>query len=113
MSLAIGVDIGGTKVAAGVVDENGTVLDRERRDTPGNDVEQTESTIVAVVTTLAARPDVSAVGIGAGAPPPRRQRGRNGGGRLDRQRPRDRRLLPAPGLAQRAAAGGAGGPHRA
>lgn len=65
MSLAIGVDIGGTKVAAGVVDEHGRVVDRERRDTPGHDVAETEATIVAVVRTLAGRHAVSAVGIGA------------------------------------------------
>ncbi|HZZ97583.1 MAG TPA: ROK family glucokinase [Jatrophihabitantaceae bacterium] len=62
--LAIGVDIGGTKVAAGVVDENGRVLDRERRDTP-DDVAHTEDAIVEVVELLAARHDVAAVGIGA------------------------------------------------
>ena len=32
--LAIGIDIGGTKVAGGVVDADGTVLHRARRDTP-------------------------------------------------------------------------------
>jgi glucokinase len=64
-TLAIGVDIGGTKVSAGVVDEQGAVLDRERRLTPGHDVGQTESIIVDVVTALAARHDVAAVGIGA------------------------------------------------
>ena len=35
--LAIGVDIGGTKIAAGVVDEDGHVLARARRETPGTD----------------------------------------------------------------------------
>jgi glucokinase len=65
MALAIGVDIGGTKVAAGVVDEQGRVLDRERRDTPGHDVGDTESIIVEVVRILADRNDVEAVGIGA------------------------------------------------
>jgi glucokinase len=65
VALAIGVDIGGTKVAAGVVDDDGRVLDRERRDTPGHDVGDTESIIVDVVRTLAARHDVTAVGIGA------------------------------------------------
>ena len=64
MSLAIGVDIGGTKVAAGIVDESGQVLDRERRDTP-DDVAHTEDAIVEVVELLAARHDVVAVGIGA------------------------------------------------
>lgn len=63
--LAIGVDIGGTKVAAGVVDMAGRIVDRERRDTPSRDVAETEATIVAVVNALAARHDVTAVGIGA------------------------------------------------
>ncbi len=65
MSLAIGVDIGGTKVAGGVVDETGAVIDRERRETPGADVAATTSVIVDVVHALAARHDVAAVGIGA------------------------------------------------
>jgi glucokinase len=65
MGLAIGVDIGGTKVAAGIVDDDGLVLDRERRDTPGHDVADTESVIVDIVRALAARHDVEAVGIGA------------------------------------------------
>ncbi len=60
--LAIGVDIGGTKIAGGVVDESGRVLDTERRDTPGSDVARTEAAIVDVVDTLAARHDVCAVG---------------------------------------------------
>jgi glucokinase len=64
MSLAIGVDIGGTKVAAGIVDEAGQVIDRERRDTP-DDVAHTEDAIVEVVEILAARHDVVAVGVGA------------------------------------------------
>lgn len=63
--LAIGVDIGGTKVAAGVVDETGTVIDSRRRPTPGRDVDETEDTIVDVVNILAARHDVVAVGVGA------------------------------------------------
>jgi glucokinase len=65
MTLTIGVDIGGTKVAAGVVDEAGRILDRERRDTPGHDVADTESIIVDVVRTLADRNQIDAVGIGA------------------------------------------------
>jgi glucokinase len=65
VSLTIGVDIGGTKVAAGVVDENGGIVDRERRLTPSHDVARTEATIVEVVSTLAARHEVTAVGIGA------------------------------------------------
>lgn len=64
-SLAIGVDIGGTKISAGVVDRSGAVIDRERRPTPGSDVAQTEAAIVDVVTALAARHEAGCVGIGA------------------------------------------------
>jgi glucokinase len=63
--LAIGVDIGGTKISAGVVDGAGAVIDRERRATPGTDVRATEDVIVEVVSSLAARHDVCAAGIGA------------------------------------------------
>jgi glucokinase len=65
VALAIGVDIGGTKVAAGVVDGDGTILARTRRDTPGQDAARTEDVIVEVVAELAAAHDVAAVGIGA------------------------------------------------
>jgi glucokinase len=65
MPLAIGVDIGGTKVAAGVVDDDGTVIDIERRATPSRDVADTEHVIAEVVAELAARHEVVAVGIGA------------------------------------------------
>ena len=65
MSLAIGVDIGGTKVAGGVVDETGAIIARTRRDTPGHDVKLTEDIIIEVVEELSSTHDVSAVGIGA------------------------------------------------
>ncbi|HSY15379.1 MAG TPA: ROK family glucokinase [Jatrophihabitantaceae bacterium] len=65
MPLAIGVDIGGTKVAAGVVDDEGRIIDERRRGTPGNDVAETEEVIADVVVGLARRHDVVAVGIGA------------------------------------------------
>ncbi|WP_307812493.1 ROK family glucokinase [Phycicoccus sp. CSK15P-2] len=66
--LAVGVDIGGTKVAAGVVDGTGTVLRRTRRDTPHRSTSPrvVEDTIVsAVEEMLEAEPGVVAVGIGA------------------------------------------------
>jgi glucokinase len=65
MPLAIGVDIGGTKVAAGVVDDQGHVIDTERRPTPSKDVDETEQVIAEVVDDLVKRHDVVAVGIGA------------------------------------------------
>jgi len=61
----VGIDIGGTKVAAGVVDGAGRVLDRELRSTPGRDPAGVRQTVVEVVTALRARHDVLAVGIGA------------------------------------------------
>jgi glucokinase len=65
VSLTIGVDIGGTKVAGGVVDEHGSVLARARRDTPAEDVAKTRAVIIEVVAELSAGHPVEAVGIGA------------------------------------------------
>ena len=65
MPLAIGVDIGGTKVLAGVVDDAGVVIETNRRLTPGHDVHQTEAVIADAVRELSARHEVTAVGIGA------------------------------------------------
>ena len=65
MALAIGVDIGGSKVLGGVVDEHGAVIDTELRVTPGHDVVDTEAVIAEVVDVLAGRHRVAAVGIGA------------------------------------------------
>ncbi|MGW4466991.1 ROK family glucokinase [Micromonospora sp. NPDC004704] len=65
MTLTIGVDVGGTKVAAGVVDADGNVLVRTRRDTPADDVAKTRDVIVEVVAELATGRDIEAVGIGA------------------------------------------------
>lgn len=65
MPLTIGVDVGGTKVAAGVVDEDGRVLARTRRPTPGTSPKHVEDTIAAVVTDLRTEHDVVAVGVGA------------------------------------------------
>lgn len=64
-SLAIGIDIGGTKVAGGVVDPAGRVLAQTRGDTPAHDVVLTRGVIVDTVRELAAAHPVTAVGIGA------------------------------------------------
>ena len=66
-TLTIGVDIGGTKVLAGVVDEHGQVLDRVRKETPYRTTSPAvvEDTIAEAVVELAQRHPVSAVGIGA------------------------------------------------
>ncbi len=63
--LTVGIDIGGTKVLGGVVDEHGTVLTSRRRPTPGRSVPAVEDTIVELVDELSQEYDVAAVGIGA------------------------------------------------
>lgn len=65
MALSIGVDIGGTKVAAGVVDEEGSIIEEIRRATPTEDPEETAATISLVVGELRSRHETVAVGIGA------------------------------------------------
>ena len=64
-TLTIGVDIGGTKVAAGVVDEQGTIVATAHRDTPAEDVSLIEGVIAAAVGDLTSKYDVAAVGVGA------------------------------------------------
>jgi glucokinase len=65
MPLTIGVDVGGTTVAAGVVDEQGSVLETAQRDTPSDDPKRTEDVIADLIRELAASHDVEAVGVGA------------------------------------------------
>ncbi len=68
MTLTIGVDVGGTKVAGGVVDEHGNVVAGNRRDTPAEDHAGTRDTIVEVAAELARQyPEAIAIGIGAAA----------------------------------------------
>ncbi len=65
--LTVGVDIGGTKVAAGVVEPGGRVVELVRARTPSRSTsaDVVEDTITGLVSALAARHAVEAVGIGA------------------------------------------------
>lgn len=63
--LSIGVDIGGTKVAAGVVDPMGTVIRKVLQPTPSYSPEAVEDAICAAVEELGRTDPVVAVGIGA------------------------------------------------
>jgi len=65
MSLNIGVDIGGTKVAAGVVDESGAILATALRDTPAEDPDKTVGVITEVIEELRGSHDIEAIGLGA------------------------------------------------
>jgi glucokinase len=68
VTLTIGIDVGGTKVAGGVVDEHGEVLASTRRGTPAADPAGTRDTIVDVAAELAQQyPAAVAIGIGAAA----------------------------------------------
>jgi glucokinase len=63
--LSIGIDIGGTKVAAGVVDETGAILDSLLASTPSHSPKAVEDAIVGAVNELRSRHRVESVGIGA------------------------------------------------
>jgi glucokinase len=65
VALTIGVDVGGTKVLAGVVTEEGAVLATQRRATPSQNAADTAEVIMEVVRQLQADYTVEAVGVGA------------------------------------------------
>jgi glucokinase len=65
MGLTIGVDVGGTKVLGGVVDDDGQVLERAKVATPTSDPDAIASAIASLVDDLRSRHAVEAVGIGA------------------------------------------------
>ncbi|MCK9869926.1 MULTISPECIES: ROK family glucokinase [Nocardiopsis] len=65
--LTIGVDIGGTKVAAGVVDPEGQILDKVKYPTPSNDPQALADVVARAVGELCGRQEadaVRAVGVG-------------------------------------------------
>ncbi|MBR7676853.1 ROK family glucokinase, partial [Streptomyces daliensis] len=64
MGLTIGVDIGGTKIAAGVVDEEGTILETSTVPTPPT-ADDVIDAIADAVRKASAEYEVDAVGIGA------------------------------------------------
>ena len=65
MSYTIGVDIGGTKVAAGVVDESGKVLAKVQRGTPARSADATRSAVIDLISELSKVHEVEAVGLAA------------------------------------------------
>ena len=94
---SIGVDIGGTKVLAAVVDEGGRVLDTETTPTPGSPGSGLEQASVSEVED--ALVEVVVAADRAARPVPGGRRGR----RLRRPAGRAGALRPAPALARRAA----------
>ena len=65
MGLTMGIDIGGTKVLGGVVDQDGNVLAHARRDTPAEDGPKIVQCVVEVIRELSEKHEVEGVGIGA------------------------------------------------
>jgi len=65
MSLACGVDVGGTKIAGAVVDLEGKILEEARVESPAMDAEAIEQAITDLVAELRSRHEVEVVGIGA------------------------------------------------
>src|SRR3712207_7124315 len=65
MSYAVGVDIGGSKVAAGVVDDHGTVVEKVRLPSPKTDPVALREAVQTLVGELRSRHEVTAVGVGA------------------------------------------------
>jgi glucokinase len=65
MSLTIGIDVGGTKVLGGVVDEAGKVLTTARKDTPRQGGSALTQTIADVAKELLLQHSVASVGVSA------------------------------------------------
>jgi glucokinase len=63
VELTIGVDVGGTKIAAGVVDAQGEIVEQVRVGTPASTAEAVEEGIVEAVLRLTATHSVAAVGL--------------------------------------------------
>lgn len=66
----LALDIGGTKIAAGLVDADGTLVRHEQRPTPHGDAESVWDAVAALLTDMRAAEgaDVSAVGVGSAGP---------------------------------------------
>lgn len=65
MTYAVGVDVGGTKIAAGVVDEQGVIVEKVRVPSPSSDAASLRAAIAGLVADLRQRHDITAVGVGA------------------------------------------------
>ena len=65
MTYTIGIDVGGTKVLGGVVDENGKVIATARKDTPRQGGSALTQTIADIAQELMQSHDVESVGVSA------------------------------------------------
>jgi len=65
VSLAIGVDIGGTKIAAGLISEHGEIVDSARHETPAGAPDEIAPIVAELVELLRGDHEILGVGIGA------------------------------------------------
>ena len=65
---ALGVDIGGTKIAAGVVDEDGNLLAQVRKPTDPSDAANIDRSIAEAYQELSSSYEISAIGLAAAIP---------------------------------------------
>ena len=64
--LAIGLDIGGTKIAGAVVDERGTIVDEHVERTPAeSDAEAVTAVLISLIDRFRAKHEIVAIGVGA------------------------------------------------
>lgn len=68
VSQVLAVDVGGTKLAAARVDEQGRILVSERVLTPGGDAEELFATLAALVDRVVGDEDLAGCGVGCGGP---------------------------------------------
>ena len=67
MSATIGLDIGGTNINGGVIDSDGAILARGRRDTPAHDAGAIVEEAAALIRELSVGHKISAVGVACAA----------------------------------------------
>jgi glucokinase len=65
MTVTVGIDVGGTKIAAGVVSQEGALLTSSRSESPAEDPKAIAAEIAKLVDGFRAEHDVSAVGVAA------------------------------------------------
>jgi glucokinase len=65
MTLSLGVDIGGTKIAAGVVDENGVILKFDRVKSPSDSRDAIKTSIIELCKSFISEFEIKTVGISA------------------------------------------------
>ena len=67
VSATIGLDIGGTKISGGVIDGNGVILAKGRRDTPAHDPAAIVEEAASLIRGLSLEHEVGAVGVACAA----------------------------------------------